>query len=133
MFLLVLTLGVGTWVAWAAQRPGGVSGTVSGWVSKVRGDVAKVSADPDLAKARRYFSAQYTATSAYPQLSESDLAAVGIGVGVNVENCGTQGVVIQGASGGGTVSRLLDGGHDLGELNGKYDCPADLGKPAPWK
>ena len=29
--------------------PGGVSGTVNGWISHVRGDVAKVSADPDLA------------------------------------------------------------------------------------
>jgi len=126
-------LGFGTWLAWASQRPGGVSGTVNGWVDKVRGDVAKVSADPDLAKARRYFSAQYTAANAYPQLSESDLAAVGIGVGVNVVYCTQQAVVIQGASGGGTVSRLLDGGHDFGELNGKYDCPADLGHPTPWK
>ena len=87
MFLVLLTLGAGTWVAWAAQRPGGVSGAISGWVSKVRGDVAKVSADPDLAKARRYFSAQYGASNAYPQLSESDLAAVGIGVGVNIVYC----------------------------------------------
>jgi hypothetical protein len=66
-------------------------------------------------------------------MSESDLAAAGIGVGVDVEWCSAQAVVIQGASGGGTVSRLLLAGHDLGELTGKFDCPADLAKPAPWK
>lgn len=133
MLVCFLVVGLGTWVGWAEQQPGGVSGAINGWVSHVRGDVAKVSADPDLAKARRYYIGQYKATNAYPDLSESDLAAVGVGVGVTVEWCDAQAVVIQGASGGGTASRLLLSGKDLGELNGKYDCPGNLAEPAPWK
>jgi hypothetical protein len=133
VLLVLLIVGAGTWAYWASQRPGGISGTVSSWVHTVRGDVARVSADPDLAQARRYFNGQYAASGSYPQLGESDLAAVGIGVGVNVDNCSTQAVVIQGASGGGTTSRLLLSGHDLGEVQGKYDCPADLAHPLPWK
>jgi hypothetical protein len=133
VFLALLIVGVGSWAYWAQQRPGGISGTVDGWVKNVRGDVAKVSSDPDVAKARRYFNGQYAATSSYPNLTENDLAAVGIGVGVTVERCSAQAVVIQGASGGGTASRLLLAGHDLGEVQGKYDCPKDLTHPAPWK
>jgi hypothetical protein len=131
--IALLIVGVGGWAYWASQRPGGVKGTVQGWVSNVRGDVASVSADPDISKARRYFNGQYKATGSYPVMSESDLAAIGIGVGVSVQSCSAQAVVIQGASGGGTASRLLLAGHDLGELNAKYDCPADLAHPTPWK
>jgi hypothetical protein len=132
VFIVLVVIGLGTWTAWAAQRPGGVSGTVNGWISHVRGDVQKVSADPDVSRARRYFNGQYTATGRYPQMSESDLGAVGIGVGVNIQNCSPQAIVIQGASGAGTASRLLVAGKDLGELQGKYGCPADLANPAPW-
>jgi hypothetical protein len=130
---LLVVVGLGTWTYWAQQRPGGVSGTIDGWISHVRGTVDSVSTDPDLSTARRYFNGQYAASKAYPRMTESDLSAAGIGVGVNVETCTAQAVVIQGASGGGTVSRLLLAGHDLGELKGKYDCPADLSKPSPWK
>jgi hypothetical protein len=133
VFLTFLVIGLGTWTYWATQRPGGVSGTVNGWISHVRGTVDSVSTDPDLGTARRYFNGQYAASQAYPQMSESDLTAAGIGVGVNVEFCSAQAVVIQGASGGGTVSRLLLAGHDLGELTGKIDCPVNLSTPAPWK
>ena len=130
---VIVLIGLGTWTYWASQRPGGVSGTINGWISHTRGSVDNVSTDPDLATARQYFDGQYRATDAYPEMSESDLAAAGIGVGVNVEWCNAQAVVIQGASGGGTVSRLLLSGKDLGELKGKYDCPTDLVNPAPWK
>jgi hypothetical protein len=133
VLIMVLVIGLGSWAYWASQRPGGVSGTVNGWIDHVRGKVDSVSTDPDLAKARRFFTGQYVATNAYPQMSESDLAGAGIGVGVDVEWCNSQAVVIQGASGGGTVSRLLLAGHDFGELTGKYGCPADLSKPLPWK
>jgi hypothetical protein len=133
VFLLLLVGGLGTWVVWAQQRPGGVSGTVDSWIANVRGDVAKVSTDPDFAHAQRYYQAQYKATHVYPQLSESDLGAVGVGVGVNVEWCGTQAVVIQGAQGGDTVSRLLLAGKDLGVQPARYSCPTDLLNPAPWK
>ncbi len=56
-------------------------------------------------------------------MSESDLAAAGIGVGINFEWCSAQAVVIQGASGGGTASRLLLSGHDLGEVDGQVQLP----------
>jgi hypothetical protein len=133
VLITVLVIGLGSWTYWASQRPGGVSGTVNGWIDHVRGKVDSVSTDPDLAKARRFFNGQYTATNAYPSMSDSDLAAAGIGVGVDVSWCSSQAVVIQGASGGGTVSRLLLSGHDLGEVTGKYGCPTDLRKPLPWK
>jgi hypothetical protein len=133
VFLTVVVLGLGSWTAWAAQRPGGVSGTVDGWISNVRGDVAKVSADPDLARARRYYNGQYKATKAYPNLTDSELSAVGVGFGVTVDFCSPQAVVIEGASGAGTASRLLVSGRDYGEVPGKNGCPADLGNPAPWK
>jgi hypothetical protein len=131
--IVIVVVGLGAWTYWAQQRPGGVSGTINGWISHVRGTVDSVSTDPDLSTARRYFNRQYAASNAYPQMTESDLTAAGIGVGVNVELCTSQAVVLQGASGGGTVSRLLLAGHDLGELQGKFDCPVDLTKPEPWK
>ena len=131
--LVVVAAGLGAWFSWAAQRPGGVSGTVNGWISNVRGDVARMSADPDIAQARRYYNGQHEATGVYPHLTEADLAAVGIGVGVNVDWCNPQAVVIEGASGGGNSSRLLLSGKDLGELPGKFGCPADLADPTPWK
>jgi hypothetical protein len=133
LLLTLLLLSVGAWTYWASQRPGGVSGTVNGWITHVRGKVDSVSTDPDLGTARRYFNGQYTKSRSYPHMSESDLTSAGIGVGVNVEWCSTQAVVLQGASGGGTVSRLLLAGKDLGELTGKYGCPADLAHPTPWK
>lgn len=133
VLITFLVIGLGTWVVWAQQRPGGVSGTVNGWISKVRGDVAKVSSDPDFAKAQRFYNAQYSTTHVYPNMSDSDLAAVGIGIGINVDWCSAQAVVIQGAQGGTTVSRLLESGKDLGVQPAKYDCPADLSDPAPWK
>jgi hypothetical protein len=133
VFIVLLVIGLGTWVAWAQQRPGGVSGTVNGWISNVRGEVAKVSSDPDFGKATKYYNEQYAKNHVYPQMTESDLAAVGVGVGVNVQWCGAQGVVIQGAQGGTTVSRLLDSGKDLGVQPAQFGCPVDLASPAPWK
>ncbi len=125
-----MVLGLGTWTAWASQQPGGISGTINGWIKHVRGDVADVSTDPDLATARKYFAAQYTQTGTYPDLSEADLAAVGIGVGVNVTSCTTQAVLIEGNAGGGPASWLLVAGHDLGEVVGQPVCPTDLRNPA---
>jgi hypothetical protein len=133
VFLTLLLAGLCGWAIWAQQRPGGITGTIDSWIANVRGDVAKVSADPDLSKAQRYFNAQYKATSSYPQLSDSDLTAAGVGVGVNVYWCNSQAVVLQGAQGGGSVSRLLLAGRDLGEVDGRHECPANLLDPVPWK
>jgi hypothetical protein len=130
MVLLLVTLG--GWFYWASQRPGGVSGTINGWIDNVRGDVAKVSADPDVDKATTYFDAQYSSSGAYPRLSDEQLATAGIGVGVTVYWCTTNAMVIQGAAGGGTVSHLLLSGHDVGTVTGKQGCPANLNAPEPW-
>lgn len=132
VFICLLILGLGTWTYWASQRPGGISGTVNGWISHVRGDVASVSSDPDTAKARRYYQAQYKATGVYPLMSDNDLTTVGIGVGVTVDWCTAHAVVIQGAVGGGFASRLLLNGQDLGEVQGQVGCPNDLADPLPW-
>jgi hypothetical protein len=132
VFLVLLVLGLGAWTYWASQRPGGVSGTIDGWIKHVRGDVAEVSADPDAAKARRYYQAQYQTTGVYPNMSDPELSAVGIGVGVTVDWCTPQAVVIQGATGGGFSTRLLLAGKDLGEVSGRVDCPNNLASPAPW-
>jgi hypothetical protein len=132
VFLGLLLVGLCTWGYWASQRPGGVSGTINGWISHVRGDVAQVSADPDAAKARRYYQGQYQTTGAYPQMTDADLTAVGIGVGVTINWCTPRAVVIQGATGGGYSSRLLLAGRDLGEVTGQVNCPGNLADPAPW-
>ena len=132
-FLILLVGGLGTWGIWAQQRPGGISGTIDSWIANVRGDVAQVSSDPDLVKARHYFTAQYKANNAYPQMTDSDQEAATVGVGVNVYWCNSQAVVLQGASGAGTVSRLLLAGKDLGPVDGRQQCPASFLDPAPWK
>jgi hypothetical protein len=133
VFLALVVIALGAWLVWAGRQPGGVSGTVDRWIAHVRGDVASVSADPDIATARHFYTGQYLATKAYPQMTESDLAAAGIGVGIDVDWCNSQAVVIQGADGGGTVSYLLLSGHDLGKVTNKVGCPTDFAHPAPWK
>jgi len=132
VFIALLIIGLGGWLYWASQRPGGVSGTIDGWIKHVRGDVADVSNDPDAATARRYLQGQYQSTGVYPQMSDSDQAAAGIGVGVTIDWCTAHAVVIQGAVGGGFSSRLLLSGKDLGEVPGRISCPGNLANPAPW-
>jgi hypothetical protein len=132
VFMVIMLVGLASWTYWASQRPGGVSGTINGWISHVRGDVAQVSADPDAEKARRYYQSQYQTTGVYPQMSDSDLTSVGIGVGVTVNWCSSHAVVIQGATGGGFSSRLLVSGRDLGEVQGQVNCPGNLANPLPW-
>ncbi len=133
LLIALVVVGLGTWTFWASQQPGGVSGTINGWIKHTRGDVADVSTDPDLATARKYFATQYAQTGTYPDLSEADLASAGIGVGVNVTSCTPQAVLIEGNAGGGPASWLLVAGHDLGEVVGQPACPTDLRDPAPWK
>jgi hypothetical protein len=130
-FLLLVPLVV--WCGWAAQRPGGISGTINGWIEKVQGDVVKISADPDLHKAASYYNAQYSAAGSYPQLTDDQLATAGIGIGVNVQWCSGHDIVLQGAVGGGSASRLLLDGRDVGTVKGKHSCPGNLSDPKPWK
>ncbi|HET9730980.1 MAG TPA: hypothetical protein VFR41_16230, partial [Acidimicrobiia bacterium] len=130
--LYVLGLLLGAWFLWAASQPGGVSGTINGWIDHVRGDVAKISADPDMHKAAAYLNGQFAANHQYPRITD-DQRATDIGIGVEVQWCGPQAVVLQGSVGGGTASRLLLNGADVGTVSGKVDCPADLANPTPWK
>jgi hypothetical protein len=133
-FLLVcLLVALGAWFAWASQRPGGVSGTINGWIEDTRGDVAKVSSDPDFHDATEYYAAQYETTGVYPQMTENDLATAGIGLGVSVQWCSRNAVVLQGAVGGGTASRFLLAGKEIGTEQGRHGCPRDFDDPAPWK
>ena len=129
LFLTLVALGLGGWFAWASHRPGGASGAVNGWISSVRGDVAKVSADPDLGTARKYFNDSVLQDGLVPAAERLGPPGRRHRDRGHRQGCSAQAVVIQGASGGGTVSRLLLAGHDLGEVSGKYDCPTDLSPP----
>ncbi len=134
IFMIVLLAGLAGWAGWASQRPGGISGTINGWITSVRGDVAKASVDPDLPKAVKILNTQYNQDSAgYPQLTADQQAALGIGATITVEWCTDQAIVVQGGSGGGTESDLLISGRDVASVQTAQDCPADLGNPAPWK
>jgi hypothetical protein len=132
VLMLCLLLAVGGWVYWASQRPGGVSGTVNGWIEDVRGDIAKVSSDPDFGRAVDYYQAQFEATGRYPTLNENQLANAHIGVGIDVLWCAPNAVVIVGAAGGGSASRLLMDGKEVGSVTGRQPCPASLEDPKPW-
>jgi hypothetical protein len=127
--LVLLVCALVGWFGWAQNRPGGVSGTINGFIDHVRGDVQDVSTGPDLHKAVRYFQAQYEATGSYPNPTEEQLSAAGISIDVVVASCGASAVVLQTL----TVSHLLVGGKDLGEVSGKVACPSDLTHPAPWR
>ncbi len=127
--LLVLALALGGWSAWAAQRPGGISGTINGWIDHVRGNVQDVGSGHDLRTAATWYDDQYAQTGAYPTASDEQLTAAGISIDINAVNCGGQAVVLQTI----TVSRLLVAGHDHGDVAGRVGCPANLADPKPWK
>jgi hypothetical protein len=128
-FLFLLAVGLVAWFAWAVQQPGGVSGVLNGWVDDVRGNVQDVASGPALSNAARYFNEQYEHAGTYPQPTEAELTAAGIGIDVNVVYCGPSAVVLRTI----TVSRLLVAGDDLGDVGGRQGCPASLGDPKPWK
>ncbi len=128
-FLSLLAIGLVAWFVWATQQPGGVSGTVNGFIEHVRGGVEGASAGPDLRRAVSYFNEQYAQTGSYPQLNEEQMTSAGIGIDVDVASCGSQAVVLQTLA----VSRLLLAGQDLGEVSGRRPCPTDLRNPNPWK
>ena len=128
-FLLIcLLIGLGTWAYWANQRPGGISGTVNGFIDNVRGDVENASTGRALGPAATYYNDQYKQLGHYPALSESEMTNAGIGIDVDVRQCSSDAVVLQTL----TVSRLLLDGQDLGEVSGRVGCPDDLSHPAPW-
>ncbi|HTL86961.1 MAG TPA: hypothetical protein VL856_17385 [Acidimicrobiia bacterium] len=123
-----MLLGVGTWAYWASQQPGGVSGTVNGWIEHVRGGVQDASTGRALGPAAKYYNQQFKATGQYPQLTDDEMSNAGISIDVDVRVCSSDAVVLQTL----TVSRLLVAGQDLGEVTGRQGCPANLSDPAPW-
>ncbi len=127
--LWCLLLALGGWFAWASQRPGGVSGTVNGFIAHLRGDVEDLSSGRGLKQATAYYNGQYAQTGTYPVLNESQLAAANIGMDIDVVNCAPQAVVLQTV----TVSRLLVAGENRGDVSGRVACPSDIDHPDPWK
>jgi len=129
VFLVLLAIGLVVWFAWATKQPGGVSGTINGFIEHVRGEVQDASAAPDMHNASKHYNDLYAQTGNYPVLSEDQMTAAGIGIDIDVAYCTPDAIVLRTL----TVSRLLVGGHDLGEQPGHLDCPRDLSDPAPWK
>ena len=133
VLLLVLVLG---WVAWAYTTPGGPEARIRGWIDHTRTDVNDVSLGPGLRQTAVYFNGLYASQGSYPDMSESEIqqdpnAAFGINMGFTW--CGPSAIVLVSNGAGSSVSRLLLGGRDLGNVSGTYGCPANLSKPAPWK
>jgi hypothetical protein len=129
LFLSVLAIGLLAWTAWAAQQPGGISGTVNGFIDNVRGGVETATSGPDLRRAANVYNDRYEQAGSYPRLTEEQMTAAGIGIDIDVSPCGGQAVVLRTL----TMSRLLVAGRDLGDVSGRQQCPADLRDPAPWK
>jgi hypothetical protein len=127
--LAVCAVSLGAWFAWASGQPGGVSGVLNGFVEDVRGDVGSVGSGPSLRHASRFMNGQYRELGRYPILTDDQLAAAGIGIDVDIVDCGGQAVVLQTL----TASRLLLTGEDRGDVVGRIGCPEDLRDPAPWK
>jgi hypothetical protein len=81
-----------------------------------------------------YFNGLYASQGRYPNLSDSAVqASPGFGLSETLVYCGPNAIVLQSLSSGGSVSRLLLGGKDLGTVNNTRGCPSDLTNPAPWK
>jgi hypothetical protein len=131
----VLLLLVAGWLAWSYTTPGGPSARIESWIDHTRSDVADVSLGPGLHRTANYFNGLYATQGSYPHLTDSQLqqdpnAAFGINMGY--QWCSPGAVVLTSNGAGGSVSRLLLAGKDLGNVNGVYGCPANLRKPQPW-
>ena len=124
------------WVGWAYTTPGGPSARINDWIDKTRNDVADVSASPSLRQTAIYFNGLYATQGSYPNLSDSALQAepaAAFGLSMVFTWCNPRAVVLQSPSAGGTISKLLIDGKDLGNVVGAVACPANLEHPAPWK
>jgi hypothetical protein len=130
----LLALAVLTWVGWAYTTPGGPSARIGGWIDHTRNVVAEATANPDVKRSVQYFNGLYASQGSYPNLSDSALqASPGFGLSDKVVYCGPRALVLQSVSSGGSVSRLLLDGKDLGSVPHRRACPSDLSRPAPWK
>jgi hypothetical protein len=124
------------WLAWAATTPGGVKERLHDISNKLQSAVDDATTDPGLKRAATFYNDQYDRLGAYPNMSEQDMRDdpdAGWGVGVDVDYCNPNAIVLQSLTGSGTISRLLIEGRDYGDVHGKVDCPANLENPLPWK
>jgi hypothetical protein len=123
-----------SWLGWAYTTPGGPSARIRGWIDNTRGVVAEATVNPDIKRSAAYFNGLYASQGKYPNLSDSALqASPGFGLSDKVIYCGPRALVLQSLSAGGSVSRLLLDGKDLGSVSNARSCPGDLKHPAPWK
>jgi hypothetical protein len=132
---LLLLLVVG-WVAWAYTTPGGPSARIDDWIDQTRGVVNNASVGPGLGQTASYFNQLYVTQGSYPDMSQTQIQEdpnAGMGLSTNFVWCNGHAVVLQDLSAGGSVSRLLVNGVDLGQVPGSQGCPVNLAHPAPWK
>ena len=130
----ILVILVGSWVGWAYTTPGGPSARIRGWIDHTRGVVAEASVNPDVHRSAEYFNSLYASQGSYPNLSDSAIqGSPGFGLSETLLYCGPNAIVLQSLSSGGSVSRLLLAGKDLGNVNNARGCPNDLSHPAPWR
>ena len=122
-------------VGWAYTTPGGPSARINEWIDKTRDDVADASASPSLRQTAIYFNGLYATQGSYPNVSDLTLQGdpkAGFGLSMVFTWCSPRDVVIQSPSAGGTISKLLVDGKDLGNVVGAATCPANIAHPAPW-
>jgi len=132
----VIVLPLVVWLGWAYTTPGGPSARINDWIDRTRGDVAAASAGPGLHQTANYFNQLYAVQGDYPNMSDTALQEdpnAAFGLGMSFTWCNGQAVVLRAPTAGGSVSRLLVSGRDLGDVNGAQNCPANLAEPSPWK
>ncbi len=132
----VLLVAVLAWVGWAYTTPGGPSARIQGWIDHTRGVVDTASIGPGLHQTATYFNELYATQGSYPNMSDTAIQEdpkAGFGLGMNFTWCSGQAVVLQAPAAGGTISRLLVGGRDIGDVTVAAGCPSNLAHPKPWK
>jgi hypothetical protein len=132
----LLAILAGGWLVWAQlDQESSANHELNRVITKARGMVVAASTDPTLKRAELYYNAQYKSTGAYPNLTDDQQhngSDTDFGVGVTVDYCNEQAVVLQSMTGSGAVSRLLIHGSTIGDVLGTHDCPVDLSDPTPW-
>jgi hypothetical protein len=124
------------WLVWAMTTPGGVSARIEDSSDTIRGWLWDATTDPGLKRAANYYNTRFRAEGSYPQMTAEEIREdpnAGWGIGVEVNWCSNQAIVLQSLTGHGTISRLLVAGQDLGDVEGEVGCPTDLANPTPWQ
>jgi hypothetical protein len=129
----IFVLLAASWLGWAYSTPGGPSARIRGWIDHTRGVVAEASVNPDVRRSAAYFNNLYATQGSYPNLSDTAIqTSPGFGLSETLVYCGPRAIVLQSLSSGGSLSRLLLAGKDLGNVPGTHGCPSNLAHPAPW-